>query len=222
MSCKLLSVKNLSVSAENKQIISAVDLSIEAGQVHFIKGPNGSGKSTLAMTIAGHPDYYPVAGEIKFNNENIVDYPLHLRAQKGIFLAWQHPVIIPGVTIRDYLSVVYNQLSLSGNFREELSSCLNEAGFSPTIGNREINVGFSGGERKRLEMAQLLFCRPRLAILDELDSGLDKAGMIILSQIIHKMRSNGQSTLLITHSGLLEDAVKPDFTHTMKNGRLML
>ena len=225
----LLSINNLSVSIEDKKILNNLSLKINEGEVHAIMGPNGSGKSTLSNVLAGKEEYNITSGEIKFKDENIFDLNVEERAQKGLFLAFQYPVAIPGVNITPFLQAAMNsKLKANGGeevdvltFAKKLRETANELGFSKDILKRSVNEGFSGGEKKRFEILQMSILRPQLSILDETDSGLDIDALKIVTEGVNKLRSKTSSFLIITHYQRLLDQIEPDFVHVIANGAIV-
>lgn len=225
----LLSIKNLSVSIEDKIILENLSLEINEGEVHAIMGPNGSGKSTLSNVLAGKEGYNITSGEIKFKDKNIFDLNIEERAQKGLFLAFQYPVAIPGVNISPFLQVAMNsKLKAEGKeeidaltFAKELRKTSNQLGFSKDILKRSVNDGFSGGEKKRFEILQMSILKPQLSILDETDSGLDVDALKIVTEGVNNLRSKTSSFLIITHYQRLLDQVSPDYVHVIVNGKIV-
>ena len=221
----LLSIKNLHAEVEGKPILKGVDLEIRRGEVHAIMGPNGSGKSTLSNVLMGHPKYAVTKGEILFKGESILGLPVDRRAQKGLFLAFQYPLAIPGVPVSKFL-----RLSLKAargeempilKFRDKLKEKMKLLGITDAFSKRYLNEGFSGGEKKRHEILQLAMLEPELAILDETDSGLDIDALKIVSEGIESTRSAERSLLLITHYQRILNYVKPDFIHVLADGRVI-
>lgn len=225
----MLRIKNLHVQVEQHQILKGVELQLKAGEVHAIMGPNGSGKSTLASTIAGHPDFTVTDGQIEFEGKNIAEWSVEERALEGIFLAFQYPVEIAGVNNAYFLKAAYNaQRKHKGlaeidaiDFLELLRAKLKDLGLDDKYLNRSVNEGFSGGEKKRNEMLQLALLEPKLAILDETDSGLDIDALRTVAQGVNKLRSKDRSILLVTHYQRLLDYIEPDFVHVMLKGKIV-
>jgi Fe-S cluster assembly ATP-binding protein len=221
----LLKAENLRVSVENKEIIRGLDLEVGRGEFHVVMGPNGSGKSTLALAIVGHPKYR-VSGSLLFEGEDIKELSVDERARKGIFLAFQHPEEVDGVRIIDYLRLVLEKVK--GVSKEEsyrmVFSKAKEVNLSESDLNRYINVGFSGGERKRLEILQALLLEPKLVILDEPDSGVDIDSLSLISSKLNEIHENGEAVLLITHYGRILKHVDPKTVrvHIMKDGRIVM
>jgi Fe-S cluster assembly ATP-binding protein len=225
----LLEIKGLKANIGNKEIIKGLNLVLKAGEIHAIMGKNGSGKSTLAKIIAGHPAYNITDGDIIFDNESIKDVEPELRAQKGIFLGFQYPVEIPGVSNADFLRLSYNSRrkyqGLSEleplEFFEFITEKLSIVDMNPGFLNRNVNEGFSGGEKKRNEILQMAILNTTVSILDETDSGLDIDALKIVSKGINKLANESNVILLITHYQRLLDYIKPDFVHVMREGQII-
>ncbi len=223
----MLLLNNLSISIEDKQIISSLSLTCNIGSNHIIMGPNGSGKSSLAFTLMAHPRYTVTSGAIIFNNQDITNLPVEKRARLGIFLALQQPLEIPGVTVFTFLHEVYRAQTKSQDslekFRDILKDIFTLVGLDEKFMYRALNDGFSGGEKKRFELAQLLLLKPKLAVLDELDSGLDADGVERLNQVLALIRKQNPELILIiiTHYPWLFTSITPDFVHVIINGTLM-
>jgi Fe-S cluster assembly ATP-binding protein len=225
----LLEIKGLKANIGNKQIIKGLDLILREGEIHAIMGKNGSGKSTLAKIIAGHPAYNITDGDIIFDNESIKDVEPEVRAQKGIFLGFQYPVEIPGVSNADFLRLSYNSRrkyqGLSEleplEFFEFITEKLSIVDMNPGFLNRNVNEGFSGGEKKRNEILQMAILDTKVSILDETDSGLDIDALKIVSKGINKLANESNTILLITHYQRLLDYIKPDFVHVMREGQII-
>lgn len=226
---KMLEVKNLHVTIDNIEILKGVNFSVNSGEIHAIMGPNGSGKSTFSKVIAGHPSYKVTSGEILYNGENICDFDPDIRAHKGIFLAFQYPVEIPGVNNEDFLRLAYNsrQKALQQNeleplsFLEVLIEKLKIVNLDPTFLSRNVNEGFSGGEKKRNEILQFALLDSELGILDEMDSGLDIDALKTISEAVNLLKTEDKSIILITHYKRLLEYIKPDFIHVMMNGKII-
>jgi Fe-S cluster assembly ATP-binding protein len=224
----MLSIEKLNVSVGDKKILKDFNLKIGKGEVHAIMGPNGSGKSTLSYVLAGK-DGYEVDGKIMFKNENIIDLEADERAQKGIFLAFQYPIEIPGVFMNNFLKTSLNAVKKAKGQKEvdvvEFLSLVKQhakkLGIKDEQLGRALNVGFSGGEKKRNEVLQLSLLEPDLAILDETDSGLDIDALKVVADGVNALRSPNRSFLIITHYQRLLDYIKPDFVHVMVNGTIV-
>lgn len=225
----LLEIKDLKANIGNKEIIKGLNLSLKAGEIHAIMGKNGSGKSTLAKIIAGHSDYTITAGDILFETESLKDIEPEIRSQKGIFLGFQYPVEIPGVSNADFLRLSYNsRQKYQGlpeleplEFFEFITEKLSIVDMNPGFLNRNVNEGFSGGEKKRNEILQMAILDTKVAILDETDSGLDIDALKTVSNGINKLANESNTILLITHYQRLLDYIKPDFIHVMKAGQII-
>ena len=225
----LLSINNLKVSIAEKIIINGLNLTINHGEVHAIMGPNGSGKSTLAKTLAGHPECNIHAGSIKYLGKHIIDLSVEERANEGIFLGFQYPIEIPGLSNTAFLKAALNaQRKSQGDeeitavdFLKELKHNAEVIGMDQAFLNRGVNEGFSGGEKKRNEILQMMMLKPRLSILDETDSGLDIDAMKTVANGLNSMRKKDSSFLLITHYDRLLGYIKPDFVHVLSKGRII-
>ncbi len=225
----LLQIKNLHVEIDGKKILNGLDLTIEKGTVHAIMGPNGSGKSTLAYVLAGKADYEVTEGEILFDGENILEMEPDERAAKGLFLAFQYPIEIPGVATMTFLRTAVNaQRKKRGEgeystpeFLKKVREAAAELDIDPDMLKRSVNVGFSGGEKKRAEILQMTMFEPRLAVLDETDSGLDIDALKVAASGVNRMRSPDRAFLVITHYQRLLDHIVPDVVHVMSRGRIV-
>jgi Fe-S cluster assembly ATP-binding protein len=225
----LLEVKNLHVEIEGKKILNGLDLTIEKGKVHAIMGPNGSGKSTLAYVLAGKADYEITEGEVLFEGENFLEMEPDERASKGLFLAFQYPIEIPGVTTMNFLRTAVNAQRkkrgeaeyLVPDFLKKVRAAAAELGIDPDMLKRSVNVGFSGGEKKRAEILQMTLFEPRLAVLDETDSGLDIDALKIVADGVNRLRAANRGFLVITHYQRLLDHIVPDVVHVMSRGRIV-
>ncbi len=219
----LLEVKNLHVNVGEKEILRGVNLTVGADETHVLMGPNGTGKSTLGYAITGNPNYTVTSGQILFRGENITDLPVNERAKKGIFLSFQNPLEVPGVTlsafIRSALEQKTGQRVRLFEYRKKLAETMKLLSMDPSYGDRDLNVGFSGGEKKKAEILQMLMLEPSLAILDETDSGLDVDAVRTVSKgiSIYKERCKG-SLLIITHSTRILESLHVDYTHVMDKG----
>lgn len=220
----VFSCRNIAVSTNEKQIVKGVDISVLGGEVHAIMGPNGSGKSTLAAALAGHPAY-STTGEIFIEGEPIHDLPPHERARRGLFLGFQYPVAVPGVTVSQFIkSALEAKLGKAPSlmeFRKQLADAFKVQEIPMDFASRYINDGFSGGEKKRLEILQLLLLRPKIALLDEIDSGLDIDALKLVSKGINRAKEDGMGIILVTHYQRILDYVKPDHVHVFKDGRIV-
>ncbi len=226
----MLEIKNLhaTVESEGTEILKGVNLTVQKGEIHAIMGPNGSGKSTLAKVVAGHPDYEITGGDILYNGESILELDPDERAHAGIFLAFQYPVEVPGVTNTTLLRESYNTIAASRG-REELDPLefddyikekLDLVEMNPDFLGRSVNTGFSGGEKKRNEIFQMAVLQPALSLLDETDSGLDIDALRIVADGINKLHGNEDAVVLITHYQRLLNYIVPDFVHVMIGGRI--
>ena len=224
----LLEIKNLHVSTAEKAILKGLDLAIRQGEVHAIMGPNGSGKSTLASVLAGHPAYEVTAGEIWFKGQNLLELDPEERAALGLFLSFQYPVEIPGVSNRQFLQTALNAQRkangltplTSSEFEALLAEKMALMEMRPEFKERSINEGFSGGEKKRNEILQMALFNPTLAILDETDSGLDIDAMRIVANGVNAQRNAERGLLVITHYQRLLDYIRPDYVHVLIDGRI--
>jgi Fe-S cluster assembly ATP-binding protein len=225
----LLEVKNLHVEVGGKQILNGLDLTVEKGQVHAIMGPNGSGKSTLSYVLAGKAGYEITEGQILFNGQNISDMEPDERAAKGLFLAFQYPIEIPGVATMTFLRTAVNaqrkargEAELSTpDFIKKVREAAGELGISQEMLRRAVNVGFSGGEKKRNEILQMAMLQPRLAVLDETDSGLDIDALKVVADGVNALRSPERAFVVITHYQRLLDYIVPDVVHVLSKGRIV-
>ena len=222
----VLEIKNLHASIEEKQILKGVNLTIKTGEVHAIMGPNGTGKSTLSSVIMGQTKYNVTDGDILLDNESILDFPVDERARKGIFLAYQYPAEVSGVTNSDFIrtamkSVTGKDVSLFSFIRNYEKAC-QELKMPEDLAHRYLNEGFSGGEKKRNEILQMKMLKPKFAILDEIDSGLDVDALRIVGENVSNMVNENFGCLLITHYQRLLDYIKPDYVHIMINGKIVL
>jgi Fe-S cluster assembly ATP-binding protein len=225
----MLEIKNLHVTVDDKKILSGINLKVNAGEVHAIMGPNGSGKSTLAQVLAGHPAYTITEGQILFEGKNLFELSPELRAREGIFLAFQYPVEIPGVMNFHFLKTALNEVRKHRGLEEldamDFSQYLDEKvkllEMDVSLVKRRLNEGFSGGEKKRNEILQMAVLEPRLAILDETDSGLDIDALKIVASAVNKFRNPDNAVLLVTHYQRILNYITPDFVHVLYNGRIV-
>jgi len=222
-----LEIRNLHVRTEDREILRGVDLSVRRGELHALMGPNGSGKSTLANTIMGHPDYEVTEGEILFDGENILELAPHERSKLGLFLAFQYPVAIPGVSVANFLRMALNarreEPIKMKEFAEQLTRAVELLDVDRSFTSRHLNDGFSGGEKKRAEVLQMAMLRPEIAVLDETDSGLDIDALRTVAEGVRKLHTDqGLGCLIITHYQRILDYVKPEFVHVMMDGRIVL
>ena len=226
-----MEIKNLHVNIEGKEILKGVDLRIKQGEIHAIMGPNGTGKSTLAYTLMGHPAYEVTQGEVKFKGKDLLKLGADERSRLGVFLAFQYPVAIPGVTVANFLRSALNARRKSENkddkgvsipeFRKLLKEKMDLLKMNHDVAGRYLNDGFSGGEKKRAEILQLATLRPEIAILDETDSGLDIDALRIVSDGVNALTGPDLGVLVITHYQRLLNYIKPDFVHIMLDGRIV-
>jgi len=222
-----LEIRNLHVRTEDREILRGVDLVVRHGELHALMGPNGSGKSTLANTIMGHPAYEVTAGEILFDGENVVELEPHERAKLGLFLAFQYPVAIPGVSVANFLRMAINarreEPIKMKEFTERLTRAVELLDVDRSFTSRHLNDGFSGGEKKRAEVLQMAMLRPEIAVLDETDSGLDIDALRTVAEGVRKLHAEqGLGVLIITHYQRILDYVRPEFVHVMMDGRIVL
>ena len=225
----LLEVKNLHAGIEGKEILRGLDLTVNAGEVHAIMGPNGSGKSTLAYVLAGKAGYEPTAGEVLFNGKNLFDMEPDERAAAGLFLAFQYPLEIPGVATMTFLRTALNaQRKKRGDtelstpeFIKKVRDVAGKLGIEREMLSRAVNVGFSGGEKKRNEVLQMALLEPRLAVLDETDSGLDIDALKIVAEGVNRLRSRERAFVVITHYQRLLNYIVPDVVHVLSKGRIV-
>jgi Fe-S cluster assembly ATP-binding protein len=222
-----LAIKNLRVEIDGKEIVRGLSLSVSRGEVHAIMGPNGSGKSTLAKVLAGHPDYHVIKGEVTMDGENILELEPDERARKGLFLAFQYPSEIPGVTIANFLRAAVQARLPEGEELEateyyaNLYEKMEQLGMDRSFTSRSVNEGFSGGEKKRTEILQLAMLEPNYAILDETDSGLDIDALKVVARGVNALRGPKIGILLITHYQRLLNYIVPDHVHVMVAGRIV-
>jgi len=225
----MLIIKNLHVSVDGKVILKGIDLTIEPGEIHAIMGPNGAGKSTLSKVIAGDPDYEVISGEVLYLDQNILEMEPEERAHLGLFVSFQYPVEIPGISNLHFLHAAYNAqrkakeepLVSESEFRKILGEKLDLLEMKPAFAERNLNEGFSGGEKKRNEILQMALLDPSMAILDETDSGLDIDAMRVVACGVKRVFSQDKGLLLITHYQRLLDYIRPEFVHVMMDGQIV-
>lgn len=225
----MIEIKNLKAEIDGKEILKGLDLTIEPGKVHAIMGPNGAGKSTLSYVLAGREDYEVTGGDITLDGESLMDLAPEERAAKGLFLAFQYPVEIPGVQMTTFLKTALNSVRKARgkseldaiDFLKLMKTKCHELGISDDMMKRAVNVGFSGGEKKRNEVLQMAMLEPKFAVLDETDSGLDIDALKIVADGVNAMRGGDRSFLVITHYQRLLDYIKPDVVHVLANGRIV-
>ena len=227
----MLQIKHLhaKVEGEDIQILKGVNLEVNAGEIHAIMGPNGSGKSTLSKVVSGHPEYEVTDGEILFNGENIIEMDADERAHLGLFLAFQYPVEVPGITNRTLLREAYNTIARANNqeeldpleFEDYIESKLDVIEMKDEFLNRSINTGFSGGEKKKNEIFQMAVLNPVLSFLDETDSGLDIDALKVVSDGVNKIANDNNAIVMITHYQRLLNYIKPHYVHVMMDGKII-
>ena len=236
----VLEIRNLHAGVEGVEILRGVDLTLRSGEIHALMGPNGSGKSTLGYVIAGHPHYDVTEGDILLDGESVLDLDADERTKAGIFLAFQYPVAVPGVSVANFLrtavsnvrgytdkaedngrsGVIGSNLMPMREFRRELTAKMKEFNVDPSFARRYLNDGFSGGEKKRTEVLQMAMLEPKFAILDESDSGLDIDALRIVADGVNTLRNPGRAILIVTHYQRLLDYIQPDRVHVLANGRI--
>ncbi|MGY8978406.1 MAG: Fe-S cluster assembly ATPase SufC [Cytophagales bacterium] len=225
----MISIKNLHANIEGKEILKGINLEVKAGEVHAIMGPNGSGKSTLASVLAGRDGYEITEGSVIFENKNLLDLEAEERAREGIFLAFQYPVEIPGVSTTNFLKTAMNQIRQHRGekildavaFLKLMKTKMKLVEIDQALLSRSLNEGFSGGEKKRNEIFQMAMLEPKLAILDETDSGLDIDALRIVAHGVNSLKSKDNASILITHYQRLLDYIVPDFVHVLFNGKIV-
>ena len=225
MSDTLLEIKNLYVNAEDKEILKGLNLKINKGEIHVIMGPNGAGKSTTAHAILNNPEYQKVSGSVEFEGENITSLETDKIAKKGIFMSFQSPVEIPGISTLNFIKTAKNKTTDKPvkifEFKNTVNKYVEELNMNPKLISRDLNVGFSGGEKKKNEILQLLVLNPKLAILDETDSGLDVDAIRTVSKGISMFKNEENAVLIITHNAKILENLKPDFVHVLVNGKIV-
>lgn len=225
----LLEIKNLHVNVEGKEILKGIDLKVNSGEVHAIMGPNGSGKSTLAQVLAGREEYEVTQGEVIYNGKNLLDLPPEDRAREGVFLAFQYPVEIPGVSNTNLLKTALNEIKKyrgeqeldAMEFLTLIKSKMKLVELDQSLISRAVNEGFSGGEKKRNEIFQMAVLEPKLALLDETDSGLDIDALRIVANGVNKLKSKDNAVVVVTHYQRLLNYIVPDFVHVLYKGKIV-
>lgn len=225
----MITIKDLKAEIDSKEILRGVDLQVNAGEVHAIMGPNGSGKSTLANVLTGHDGYDVTGGEVTFNDKNLLELAPEDRAREGLFLGFQYPVEIPGVSNAIFLQTAINEIRKYNNeeeispkdFLARMREKAEVVGMDSSLISRSVNTGFSGGEKKKNEIFQLLMLNPQLAILDETDSGLDIDALRVVSKGVNEFRNKDNAVILVTHYQRLLDYIVPDFIHVLYNGKII-
>ena len=225
----MLEISNLTATAGDKEILKGINLTVSAGEVHAIMGPNGSGKSTLAQVLAGHPSYEVTGGTVHFEGEDLLDLDPEVRAHKGVFLAFQYPVEIPGVSNAYFLRSAYNAMRVARGmeevdpmeFLDVMEEKLKIVEMDDAMLARSVNTGFSGGEKKRNEILQMAVLEPKLAILDETDSGLDIDALRVVAEGVNKLRRRDNATIVVTHYQRLLNYIVPDYVHVLAGGRII-
>jgi Fe-S cluster assembly ATP-binding protein len=222
----LFNFNDIHVTVENKEVVKGVSLSVKAGEVHAIMGPNGSGKSSLSNALAGHPQYQITQGEAWLGGKNLIEMSADERSRAGLFLAFQYPVSIPGVTVANFMRTALQahrgKDADMSDFRKLFKKEMEDLGVDQAFATRYLNEGFSGGEKKRIEILQMSMLRPKMSILDETDSGLDIDALKTVAEGINRFHNDGNAVLLVTHYQRLLNYVKPDFVHVMMNGRMVM
>jgi Fe-S cluster assembly ATP-binding protein len=226
MADALLQVKNLSVSVEEKEILKGVDLTVNRGETHVLMGPNGAGKSTLGNALMGNPNYTVTGGEIIFNGKSLIDVPVNERAKDGLFMSFQNPLEVPGISLGNFIRNALEQRTGERvrlwDFRKKIALAMDVLNMDHSYAERDLNVGFSGGEKKKAEILQLLMLKPTLAILDETDSGLDVDAVRTVSQGVQEYQKNLDGALIIiTHSTRILESLHVDHTHVLVDGKIV-
>jgi Fe-S cluster assembly ATP-binding protein len=225
----MLSIKNLQAKIDNKQILNGINLEVKPGEVHAIMGPNGSGKSTLASVLAGREEFEVLDGEVTFNGKDLLSLAAEERAREGVFLAFQYPVEIPGVSTINFMKTAVNKIRQhrgmqaldAVSFLQVMKEKMKLVEIDQSLLNRSLNEGFSGGEKKRNEIFQMAMLEPKLAILDETDSGLDIDALKIVANGVNKLRSKNNSVIVVTHYQRLLNYIVPDFVHVLYKGKIV-
>ncbi|HWZ59206.1 MAG TPA: Fe-S cluster assembly ATPase SufC [Gemmatimonadaceae bacterium] len=225
----MLDIRDLRATVGDQEILKGISLSVQQGEIHAIMGPNGSGKSTLAQVLAGHPAYTVTGGSVTYDGEDLLELDPEVRAQKGVFLAFQYPVEIPGVSNAYFLRAAYNAMRKAKGepevdpleFLDLVERKMALVDMDPAMLNRSVNTGFSGGEKKRNEILQMAVLEPRLAVLDETDSGLDIDALRIVAQGVNALRRPDNATIVVTHYQRLLNYIVPDVVHVLANGRIV-
>jgi len=228
-SSELLDVRGLKAVVDHHEILRGIDLTVRAGEVHAIMGPNGSGKSTLAKALAGHPAYEVTAGSVRFDGGNLLELSPEERARAGVFLGFQYPVEVPGVTNVGFLRLAYNTIQAARGkdeldpleFDDFIREKMKLLDMNPDFLERSLNAGFSGGEKKRNEILQMALLEPRLSILDETDSGLDIDALRVVANGVNQLHTPDDAIVLVTHYQRLLNYIEPDYVHVMENGRII-
>lgn len=222
---ELLRVENVRASIEEKEILKGINLTIKKGEIHVVMGTNGAGKSTLANVIMGNPAYEVTEGSIVFDGENITEEAVNDRAKKGIFMSFQTPISVPGITVENFIRTAKNTITGENvralAFKKELKAKMEELSFDTSYATRYVNEGFSGGERKKNEILQMSILNPKLAILDETDSGLDVDAVRIVSEGVNRFHNEENAVLIITHHNQILQKLQPNFVHILIDGRIV-
>jgi len=222
---EIINIKNLQASADGKNILKGIDLQINEGEVHLVMGPNGAGKSTLANVLMGHPNYHVDGGEVSFFDKDLLEMKVDERAKAGLFLSFQYPEEVPGITVENFLKTSIKEktgmLPMTTRFRKQAHQIMDKLDMKHEYLNRYLNQGFSGGEKKKNEILQMAMLKPRLAILDETDSGLDIDAIRSVYENLTELVSENNSMLIITHYNKILDYIKPDFVHVLVDGKIV-
>lgn len=225
----MLEVKDLRAGFDGSEILKGISLSVKKGEVHAIMGPNGSGKSTLAKILSGHPSYEVMSGDVTLDGKNLLEMEPEKRALEGVFMGFQYPVEIPGVNNAEFLRMAYNAKQVHEgkeeldplDFDDTLSAKMKDLGMEQKYKDRNLNDGFSGGEKKKNEILQMAILEPKLAVLDETDSGLDIDALRVVADGVNKLRNENNALILITHYQRLLDYIKPDYVHVLSQGKII-